>query len=348
MANEVTNNFPKVGNVVYAKLEASISTVSPVVSVSYIRSNISLAVQTLAAQVYAPSFTSSVSYTSFASNITYTLFSAKIVYGVDDGAVRYVVDSSSLSDAVSLILDKLLGGGDTITLSDGTVIEFVKDFSDSVSVDDTCLVIFSANKDILDAITLTDSVVVNFSTEYYENITTSEVINVGTDKFIADSVNLADFIDIAYIVPQAPSDTTNINDATVFIFNANYLDSVVNDDALAFSFNTSYIDSISVSDSTVFNLNANYTDTVDSSDNVELIVLFDRNFDDSTNFADDLAISSTIVYSDTISIADEQTLDTGKNFDDTLAPTDAGNLIAQGYCDITYFALDYVGEYRTF
>ena len=60
MANEVTNNFPKVGNVVYAKLEASVSTVSPVVSVAYIRSNVDLALQTFVAQVYAQALNSHV------------------------------------------------------------------------------------------------------------------------------------------------------------------------------------------------------------------------------------------------------------------------------------------------
>lgn len=45
---------------------------------------------------------------------------------------------------------------------------------------------------------------------------------------------------------------------------------------------------------------------------------------------------------------DVMTLSSTKGISDMIEPVDAGSLLSQGYCDLTYFAEDYVGESRTF
>ena len=51
---------------------------------------------------------------------------------------------------------------------------------------------------------------------------------------------------------------------------------------------------------------------------------------------------------DSIAFSDQIVKNPGKELSDSAAPDDTGWLIAQNYCDITYFLEDYVGEYRTF
>jgi hypothetical protein len=45
---------------------------------------------------------------------------------------------------------------------------------------------------------------------------------------------------------------------------------------------------------------------------------------------------------------DSAVIEAGKALIDSTSASDAGTLISQGYCDITYFAEDYVGTSRTF
>lgn len=49
----------------------------------------------------------------------------------------------------------------------------------------------------------------------------------------------------------------------------------------------------------------------------------------------------------TVGITDTTALQLGIGLSEAPAATDSGSIISQGYCDITYFAEDYVGESRT-
>lgn len=51
---------------------------------------------------------------------------------------------------------------------------------------------------------------------------------------------------------------------------------------------------------------------------------------------------------DTVGITDAAALQLGISLSEAPAATDSGLIVSQGYCDITYFAEDYVGESRTF
>jgi len=294
MANEVVNNTPKLGTVIYAQLRTDVSFVSPVANVEYIRSSPDIVVQTLAAQVSSLRPATSVYYVSPVSDVSYVLFSADIVYGVDDGKVRFVVDKFSLSDSVRFVLTKLLGDEDILTLSDGTTIQFTKGVADSASTSDVCTVVLSANKVFIDTITATDSAVLSISSAYYETILNSEVINVGTFKYVDDEVTITDDYLFSRVQEESP------------------------------------------------------TDAVSFTDDFSSVVSFDRSFSETIVSADVYAMSFETAYADSVSLSDQNLIDIGKNFSDTTGTADTGSLIAQGYCDITYFQQDYVGEYRTF
>jgi hypothetical protein len=50
----------------------------------------------------------------------------------------------------------------------------------------------------------------------------------------------------------------------------------------------------------------------------------------------------------TVGITDAAALQLSISLSEAPAATDSGLIVSQGYCDITYFAEDYVGESRTF
>lgn len=69
---------------------------------------------------------------------------------------------------------------------------------------------------------------------------------------------------------------------------------------------------------------------------------------DSFEAGDGLLYSFAKGINNVVFAADAATLSHSKGVSDMIAAADAGSLISQGYCDLTYFAEDYVGESRTF
>jgi len=268
MANEVVNNTPKLGTVIYAQLRTDVSFVSPVAHVEYIRSSPDIVVQTLATQVSSLRPATSVYYVSPVSDVSYVLFSADIVYGVDDGKVRFVVDKFSLSDSVRFVLTKLLGDEDILTLSDGTTIQFTKGVADSASTSDVCTVVLSANKVFIDTITATDSAVLSISSAYYETILNSEVINVGTFKYVDDEVTITDDYLFSRVQEESPTDAVSFTDdfSSVVSFDRSFSETIVSADVYAMSFETAYADAVSLSAQNLIDIGKNFSDTRGTAD----------------------------------------------------------------------------------
>ena len=87
-------------------------------------------------------------------------------------------------------------------------------------------------------------------------------------------------------------------------------------------------------------------------------VTYNRAFSDDINATDDIDGAVTpeddqeIQFfkntTNTVGITDSTALQLGIGLSEAPAATDSGLIVSQGYCDITYFAEDYVGESRTF
>ena len=69
---------------------------------------------------------------------------------------------------------------------------------------------------------------------------------------------------------------------------------------------------------------------------------------DSFETGDGLLYSFAKGINNVVFAADTATLSHSKGVSDMITPADAGLLVSQSYCDLTYFAEDYVGESRTF
>lgn len=167
-----------------------------------------------------------------------------------------------------------------------------------------------------DSVGQTDAAAKAFGKNLADVAALAEQISLGTSKSAADTQTLNDVIFIATTFNRAFSDTASFSDATDLSVSKVLLDSVSETDAATLAVTKLIADSLAMVDSVV---GIAFTDAED----------------------DALAI-------DDLGVDDDPAWNLGKNLADTTSTSDSGLLIMQDYCDITYFAEDYVGQSRTF
>jgi hypothetical protein len=169
----------------------------------------------------------------------------------------------------------------------------------------------------------------------------------GLFKFTADSVTVVE--NTAFVVSKiADADSFYLADSTETAFGKAASDSVTMSDSVVTVtvFIRDFAETISLADSATRLVSPAYIETVFTSD--AKVLAFSIGKADSFSLSDFTAVVYSPAYSDTVSSSDATTLSTDKLFSETMSTSDSGSLIAQNYCDITYFAEDYVGESRTF
>lgn len=167
-----------------------------------------------------------------------------------------------------------------------------------------------------DTITETDATTLAITKQLTDIAELAEQISLGTSKSFADSQAMSDLIALIVNFDRIFSDTTSFSDAATRSVDKVLADSVTETDAATRAVTKLIADSLAMADSVV---GINFTDNED----------------------DAVAI-------DDLGIDDDPEWNLGKNLADTASTTDAGLLIMQDYCDITYFLEDYVGQSRTF
>ena len=113
-----------------------------------------------------------------------------------------------------------------------------------------------------------------------------------------------------------------------------------------------FADSAAVADATALSVDKPLADGVVVQESVAQVITkvlaSGVAMNDSFEASDGLLYSFAKGISNVVFAADAATLSHSKGVSDMIAAADAGSLISQGYCDLTYFAEDYVGEARTF
>ena len=201
-----------------------------------------------------------------------------------------------------------IADADSFYLDDATTVDFEQTTSDSVTMSDSVVAVLIFIRDFAETISLGDNAAKLISPAYVETVSTADTKVIAVDSGKADSFLLAD--------------------ATAFQVNTQRTDSFTLADATAFQVDTQRSDSFSLTDATTAVYSPAYSDTVSLSDSTTAIY--------------------SPAYSDTVSLSDATALSTGKLFSEAMSTSDSGLVVAQNYCDITYFAADYVGEARTF
>lgn len=166
-----------------------------------------------------------------------------------------------------------------------------------------------------ESVVLTDGSVISFAKSPTESISLADAFFKDVSLVKSDSVLLADVLESLLIFVRLFQDTTSLSDAITKSFDLNKSENVATSETLAFTFEKYLFDSFALND--LSDVNGTTISFADFTNNV-------------------------------VSSSDLVLLLSSKTIQDSVTSSDSGYLFSQGYCDLTYFAEDYVGEYRTF
>lgn len=167
-----------------------------------------------------------------------------------------------------------------------------------------------------------------------DTITETDATALAITKQLADITELAEQISLGFNTSFADSQAMSDLFTLSTTFNRDFADTASFSDVFSQSLDKPLADSMSDADAATLAVAKLIADSMAMADSVVGITFTDGE-DDA------LAI-------DDLGIGDDPEWNLGKNLSDTASTTDAGLLIMQNYCDITYFLEDYVGESRTF
>lgn len=171
-------------------------------------------------------------------------------------------------------------------------------------------------KYLTDLFSVTDTT--SFSTSKIADVdtfTTVDDTTRSTSKTLADTATMGDSVLTVLIFIRDFTDTASPTDAKTLLISPAYSDTFTTSETVARSLSKTLTDSFALND---------LSDAAGPT----------WSFSDFTN--------------NVVSTSDSTTVANTKGLSDSLSSSDSGTLISQGYCDITYFAEDYVGESRTF
>lgn len=167
-----------------------------------------------------------------------------------------------------------------------------------------------------------------------DTITETDATALAITKQLADITELAEQISLGFNTSFADSQAMSDLFTLSTTFNRDFADTASFSDVFSQSLDKPLADSMSDADAATLAVAKLIADSMAMADSVVGITFTDG--EDDALAIDDLGMD------------DDPEWNLGKNLSDTASTTDAGLLIMQNYCDITYFLEDYVGESRTF
>jgi hypothetical protein len=276
-------------------------------------------------------------------------------------------DSFTMEDDVDIDywLEKLLG--DTQGFTDLAAKSFVK-------------------APITDSFGYTDQTDLAVDKSLQDSAQVTEALAKTTDKALADSFSPADLIQTTLVYIRTFADSLAPIDAYALSIDPNNADSAVTSDLTTFGVDKALsddygfadaatlstakplVDSLAQADLAALNPNKGISDSYGFTDTISPQAA--KGLSDQFSGIDALAFAVSLAKADSLltiddmdgdltyafvklrsevlATSDTQVVDTSSEKTDNLLADDAGSLVAQNYCDITYFAEDYVGESRTF
>jgi hypothetical protein len=308
-------------------------------SVSRLRVSVQAADTPLAAVEYQ-GLSAATLYANPVVGAAYTLPAAQIAYidlklGVlldTSGRFRYIPDMVVVSDDVALLVNKALTSDfnvntefvsletnkelfDSVTFAEVFVasLTYIRSFADSIAVPDARTMAFA--KALADSFTFSESVTRVFSKTLSSGVAMNDSFDAGDGAVYSFTKGVSNVVFAQDAVAKGPhkglSDSQGLTDTQAFVFAKALASAAVIADALATDVDKALVDAFAPTDALAF-------------------------------------LIAKLVDPDSVSIADATALSSQKAISDMIEPVDAGSLVSQNYCDITYFAEDYVGESRTF
>lgn len=267
-----------------------------------------------------------------------------VTYQLPVAAIEYILiqvaaesDSSGLyqykTDTVAVIDSKIISVvkqfADLPVVSDALVKSTNKGIADSISLSEVVVTVLIFIRNFADSINVSDSVAIGYIKQLADQVSLSDSDTLNFSKGISDGVAMNDDADIDFDLQKYVTNMAFVSDAKTFDISKALADTATPADALAFALTRPLADSFLLNDTAALINELLKSDSVSTSDSL------------AKEFA-------KTVTADSISSTDTVFLEPSKAVSDTATPEDAGSLLSQGYCDITYFAEDYVGSSRSF
>lgn len=174
----------------------------------------------------------------------------------------------------------------------------------------------------------------------------------GRFKYTTDIFNIADSTSLS-TAKVADADTFAVTDDTILSSSKTLADTATLSDSLltVLIFIREFADTASLADANTLLVSPAYSDTIAASETSALSI--DKALTDSFALNDlSDAAGPTFSFADftnnTVLALDSPAIGNSKALSDLLSLADSGTVSVQDYCDLTYFAEDYVGESRTF
>lgn len=247
------------------------------------------------------------------------------------GRYRFIQETAVVLDAVSLHPEKNVF--DAVGTDDFSTHNAEKNLFDSVSVTETFIRTLVFVRNFADAAGITDHQAFELVKPLTDSLSTEEFVTRLTEKFLRSGV--------------AMNDSFDMTDGAVWQFSKSINNVVLPDDKLVKDFSSALRDTAAPTDKAVIDASKAVTDAVAASEAMYRVM--DLTKKDSISLSENLAKSFTrSPFTDSILIGDNSARTAIKLVTDSVGNTDSGYLHNQGYCDPTYFAEVYVGDYRTF
>ncbi len=229
--------------------------------------------------------------------------------------------ASATTSALSVLatLGRFVDGftlSNSATLSDTHTKSIGKNISDDVVADDATITIstaFALSTSLTDSLTITDSAQTQRGRPF------------SNSGYMVDSQT--------YFIGKLPSDVVLIAEQTAFEITTEVSDSISVTEALVTDAASSALTKAVSDGSTLADSHA---------------AAFNKALQESLDFTDSLELTGLKGYADSGLLSDSSVSSVESVQLDNASLTDSGSIINQGYCDITYFADDYVGVKRTF
>ena len=261
--------------------------------------------------------------------LSYVAIAASVV--LDElGFNKKVRDAVIVAEAKTFALSSLKT--EVVAVPDSTRAAVAKVLAHSVSVVDVINIVKTTLRAVDDTVTVATTTTKHAFKNLQHTVVPSDVVSRAVNKLLADAFALNDGTDVGdgstYSFQKFINNVTSVGDARFFAIAKTLTDQLGVADDVAIEAAKSLADAFSASSAT--------------------FTSFSKALADTLTAADVAAVASTKLLSDTAGTADSAVRSTTKAVADSFGFSESGSVISQGYCDLTYFEADYVGEYRTF
>lgn len=231
----------------------------------------------------------------------------------NSGLLRKVREQVAVSDSSMFAVGKPVADA-VSTASDLAAFAIAKRPADAVSLSDVIVIVKTSLRSFSDAVSVGSAATLLLSRPVTDSSAAVDVLTRAISKAVSDAVGI--------------NDGTDVGDGSTWQFAKTVNNVATPSDALAMAFSTAFVDAATAADL--------YTPSLD------------KPLADTLVAGDAAAVAVARPAADTVSVYDLLTQIFTKALTEVATVSSSGSLISQGYCDLTYFAEDYVGESRTF